>query len=198
MGEDKRWQFWIDRGGTFTDVVALRPDGQLITHKLLSDNPEQYSDAAVEGVRRLLGDKELTNDPVATIKMGTTVATNALLERKGDRTLLVTTRGFADALRIAYQNRPRLFDLEIKRPELLHERVLEIDERIDAKGQVLMPMNESLAKVGMQVAFDEGIRSVAILLMHGYRYTEHERQLKLMAHDIGFEQVSVAMKSVLS
>ena len=192
VGEDKRWQFWIDRGGTFTDVVALRPDGQLITHKLLSDNPEQYSDAAVEGVRRLLDDIELTNDPVATIKMGTTVATNALLERKGDRTLLVTTRGFADALRIAYQNRPRLFDLEIKRPELLHERVLEIDERIDAKGQVLLPMNESLAKAGMQVAFDEGIRSVAILLMHGYRYTEHERQLKLLAHDIGFEQVSVS------
>ena len=192
VGEDKRWQFWIDRGGTFTDVVARRPDGQLITHKLLSDNPEQYSDAAVEGVKRLLGDKELSNDRVATIKMGTTVATNALLEGKGDRTLLVTTRGFADALRIAYQNRPRLFDLEIKRPKLLHERVLEIDERIDAKGQVLLPMNESLAKAGMQLAFDEGIRSVAILLMHGYRYTEHERQLKLMAHDIGFEQVSVS------
>ena len=192
VGEDKRWQFWIDRGGTFTDVVARRPDGQLITHKLLSDNPEQYSDAAVEGVRRLLDDIELTKDPVAIIKMGTTVATNALLERKGDRTLLVTTRGFADALRIAYQNRPRLFDLEIKRSELLHERVLEIDERIDAKGEVLLPMNESLAKAGMQVAFDEGIRSVAILLMHGYRYSEHERQLKLMAHDIGFEQVSVS------
>ena len=192
MGDEDRWQFWIDRGGTFTDVVARRPDGQLLTHKLLSDNPEQYEDAALEGIRRLLGDGQVSAEKVAAIKMGTTVATNALLERKGDRTLLVTTSGFADALRIAYQNRPRLFDLEIVLPGLLHEAVLEVEERIDAEGNVLVALNEQQARCGMQSAYDDGIRSVAILLMHGYRYTQHESLLKQIAEETGFSQVSVS------
>ena len=125
---DNRWQFWIDRGGTFTDIVARRPDGSLTTHKLLSENPEQYRDAAVAGIRHLLGlrpDQPVTPAQVACVKMGTTVATNALLERKGEPTLLVTTRGFRDALRIAYQVRPRLFDRRILLPELLYEQVVE-------------------------------------------------------------------------
>ena len=192
VAKDARWQFWIDRGGTFTDVVARKPDGQLVTHKLLSDNPEQYQDAAMEGVRRLLGDDDVLKTNIAAIKMGTTVATNALLERKGDRTLLLTTRGFSDALRIAYQNRPRLFDLEIKLPELLHEKVVEIEERIDAKGKVLLELNEGQARAEMQTAYEGGIRSVAILLMHGYRYTSHELQLRRIAEEIGFPQISVS------
>ncbi|MCB2029557.1 MAG: 5-oxoprolinase, partial [Rhodoferax sp.] len=132
VADDTRWQFWIDRGGTFTDVVGRRPDGRLVTHKLLSDNPEHYKDAAVAGIRHLLdlrADEPVTPDMVACVKMGTTVATNALLERKGEPTLLVTTRGFRDALRIAYQNRPRLFDRHIVLPELLYQVVVEADER---------------------------------------------------------------------
>ena len=192
VAEDGRWQFWIDRGGTFTDVVARRPDGQLVTHKLLSDNPEQYQDAAIEGIRQLLGNEQISATEVAAIKMGTTVATNALLERKGDRTLLVTTRGFADALRIAYQNRPRLFDLAIKLPELLHEEVVEVEERIDARGKVLVALNKQQARTEMKAVYERGIRSVAILLMHGYRYTRHERLLKRIAEEIGFAQISVS------
>src|SRR5689334_9362802 len=136
----QQWQFWIDRGGTFTDIVARHPDGSLATHKLLSENPERYPDAAIQGIRDLLGlgaGDRLPSEAVEAIKMGTTVATNALLERKGERTLLVITRGFADALRIAYQNRPRLFDRHIVLPELLYERVVEIDERVTAEGEVL-------------------------------------------------------------
>ena len=189
---DNRWQFWIDRGGTFTDVVARQPDGRLITYKLLSENPEQYQDAAMEGVRRLLGDDRVSAENVAAIKMGTTVATNALLERKGDRTLLVTTQGFADALRIAYQNRPRLFDLDIKLPKLLHEEVVEIEERIDAQGNVLIELNEEQASIEMRAAYGRGMKSVAILLMHGYRYSRHELLLKQIAEEIGFSQISVS------
>src|ERR1700710_1875468 len=136
----QRWQFWVDRGGTFTDIVAKRPDGALVTHKLLSDSPEQYRDAAVAGIRHLLGlkpDERITLELVEAVKMGTTVATNALLERKGEPTVLATTKGFRDALRIAYQNRPRLFDRHIVLPELLYERVAEIDERVMADGTLL-------------------------------------------------------------
>src|SRR6202008_1596322 len=136
-----RWQFWIDRGGTFTDVVGKRPDGTLVTHKLLSENPEQYRDAAVAGIRHLLGLKAgqpVTPALVECVKMGTTVATNALLERKGEPTLLVTTQGFRDALRIAYQNRPRLFDRHIQLPELLYSAVAEVDERVSAHGDVIV------------------------------------------------------------
>ena len=195
--ESDRWQFWIDRGGTFTDVVARRPDGQLVTHKLLSENPEQYKDAAIQGIRELLElekQPQLTSDVIGSIKMGTTVATNALLERKGDRTLLITTRGFGDALRIAYQNRPRLFDLHIKLPELLHERVIEVDERVNAHGEVLIPLDEAPVRLEMQHAYDDGIRAVAILLMHGYRYTKNEATLEAIAREIGFSQISVSHK----
>src|SRR5215208_7876625 len=161
-----RWQFWIDRGGTFTDVVAKRPDGSLITHKLLSENPEQYKDAAVAGIRHLLGLK--TGEPVTPqlvecVKMGTTVATNALLERKGEPTLLVTTKGFRDALRIAYQNRPRLFDRHIVLPELLYSSVIEAQERVGAPGEVLLPLNEAQLQEALKAAHARGLRSVAIV-----------------------------------
>src|SRR5664279_999023 len=139
-----RWQFWIDRGGTFTDVVGKRPDGTLVTHKLLSENPEQYKDAAVAGIRHLLGLKAgepVTPEQVACVKMGTTVATNALLERKGEPTLLVTTRGFRDALRIGYQNRPRIFERNIQLPELLYSAVVEAQERVGADGEMLTALD---------------------------------------------------------
>ncbi len=190
-----RWQFWIDRGGTFTDVVGKRPDGTLVTHKLLSDNPEHYPDAAVEGIRRLLRlptGAPITSSEVECVKMGTTVATNALLERKGERTLLVTTRGFRDALRIAYQNRPRLFDRHIVLPELLYERVVEADERVGAHGDVVTPLDETTLRRDLQAAFDAGIRSCAIVFMHGYRYTAHEQVAARIARATGFTQVSVS------
>ena len=195
MMHAKKWQFWVDRGGTFTDIVAKHPDGRLLTHKLLSDNPERYVDAAVQGIRELLGLKSTDEIPAARIehvKMGTTVATNALLERKGDRTLLVTTRGFGDALRIGYQNRPRLFDLHIVLPELLYERVIEVDERIGARGEVVSPLDEAPARRAMQNAFDAGIRAIAIAFMHGYRYPAHEDRVAQIASEIGFTQISVS------
>ena len=167
-----RWQFWIDRGGTFTDVVGKRPDGTLVTHKLLSENPEQYKDAAVAGIRHLLGLKPgepVTPELVECVKMGTTVATNALLERKGEPTLLITTKGFKDALRIAYQNRPRLFDRHIVLPELLYERVIEAQERVGARGEVIEPLDEAHLKERLWAAYDAGLRSAAIVFMHGYR-----------------------------
>ncbi|MDR3370734.1 hydantoinase B/oxoprolinase family protein [Rhodoferax sp.] len=192
---DQRWQFWIDRGGTFTDIVGKRPDGALGTHKLLSDNPEQYRDAAVAGIRHVLGlraDQPVTPDMVACVKMGTTVATNALLERQGEPTLLVTTRGFRDALRIAYQNRPRLFDREIVLPELLYCAVVEADERMGAHGEVVQAVDEVLLKKELHVQYQRGLRSVSIVFMHGYRYTAHERIAKRLALDAGFTQVSVS------
>jgi 5-oxoprolinase (ATP-hydrolysing) len=191
----RRWQFWIDRGGTFTDVVGRAPDGALHTLKLLSDNPEQYRDAAVEGIRRLLqlkGGEPISPSQVDCVKMGTTVATNALLERKGERTLLVATRGFCDALRIAYQNRPRLFDRHIVLPELLYERVVEADERVGAHGDVVIPLDEAALRRDLQAAFDAGIRGCAIVFMHGYRYTAHEQAAAQTARAIGFTQVSVS------
>jgi len=191
----RRWQFWIDRGGTFTDVVGRRPDGSLLTHKLLSENPEQYRDAAVAGIRHLLGLKAgepVTPDVVECVKMGTTVATNALLERKGEATLLVTTRGFRDALRIAYQNRPRLFDRHIVLPELLYSSVIEADERIGAQGEVLQALHEPMLEDGMRAAFRRGVRSVAIVFMHGYRFTQHEQAAARIAKAIGFTQVSTS------
>ncbi len=193
--QDQRWQFWIDRGGTFTDIVARRPDGSLITHKLLSENPEQYKDAAVAGIRRLLGLGEIETIPprlVEAVKMGTTVATNALLERKGEPTVLVITRGFKDALRIAYQNRPRLFDRNIMLPELLYKEVIEADERIDAHGEVVRPLDREAVRISLQSRFDAGFRSVAIVLMHGYRYTQHEETVAAIAREIGFTQISVS------
>ena len=192
---DSRWQFWIDRGGTFTDVVGKRPDGSLVTHKLLSENPEQYKDAAVAGIRHLLGLKPgepVTPDLVACVKMGTTVATNALLERKGEPTLLVTTRGFRDALRIGYQNRPRLFDRHIVLPELLYSAVVEAQERVGAHGEVIESLDELLLKEDLAGQYKRGLRSVSIVFMHGYRYSDHERAAKRIAQEVGFTQISTS------
>jgi len=189
------WQFWIDRGGTFTDIVARKPDGSLQTHKLLSENPEQYQDAAVAGIRHLLGLAAGDAIPVQSIeavKMGTTVATNALLERKGEPTGLAITRGFRDALRIAYQNRPRLFDRHIVLPELLYRDVAEIDERVGAHGDVIVPLDEASTRAALQAMYDRGLRSLAIVFMHGYRYSAHEAAAERIARAIGFTQVSVS------
>jgi 5-oxoprolinase (ATP-hydrolysing) len=189
------WQFWIDRGGTFTDIVARRPDGTLATHKLLSENPRRYDDAALQGIRDVLGvtDTEpLPSHLIGAVKMGTTVATNALLERKGDRTLLAITRGFADALRIGDQKRPRLFDRHIVLPSQLYEHVVEIDERVTATGDIRVPLDETRARALFRQAFDAGIQSVAIVLMHGYRYPEHELRLSAIARTIGFTRVSTS------
>ena len=193
--DEKKWAFWIDRGGTFTDIVAKRPDGQLVTHKLLSDNPEHYQDAAVAGIRHLLGlapNAPITAALVECVKMGTTVATNALLERKGEPTLLVTTQGFRDALRIAYQNRPRLFDRRIVLPELLYTRVIEAKERMGAHGELVQALDTESLRQPLKDAFDAGLRSVAIVFMHGYRYTDHEVQAKELAQAIGFTQISTS------
>ena len=191
----KTWQFWVDRGGTFTDVVARRPDGSLVTHKLLSENPESYRDAAVEGIRHLLGIARADTIPASVIdavKMGTTVATNALLERKGDRTALITTKGFRDALRIGYQARPHIFDRHIVLPEMLYETVVEIDERVTASGDVLAALDRDAARRSLEEVYASGIRSVAILFMHGYRFIDHERQVAELAREIGFTQVSAS------
>ena len=191
----KRWQFWIDRGGTFTDVVGKRPDGSLVTYKLLSENPEQYRDAAVAGIRHLLGlkaDQPILASVVDCVKMGTTVATNALLERKGEPTLLVTTRGFRDALRIAYQNRPRLFDRHIVLPELLYSAVVEADERLSAHGEVLQPLDEVLLKKELLAHYQQGFRSISIVFMHAYRFTAHEKAAQRLAREIGFTQISTS------
>ncbi|MCK6442509.1 hydantoinase B/oxoprolinase family protein [Elstera cyanobacteriorum] len=190
-----QWQFWIDRGGTFTDVVARRPDGQLLTKKLLSENPERYRDAALQAIRELLGvapGAPIPADQIAAVKMGTTVATNALLERKGDRTVLLITEGFGDALRIAYQDRPEIFALDIKLPELLYERVIEAKERVRADGTVETPLDLAATKAALDAAYADGIRSCAIVFMHGYRYTAHEKAAAEIARKIGFTQVSVS------
>jgi 5-oxoprolinase (ATP-hydrolysing) len=192
-----RWQFWIDRGGTFTDVVGRAPDGGLRTLKLLSEDPAHYDDAAVEGMRRLLGlgpDAPITPAQVACVKMGTTVATNALLERRGERTVLVITRGFRDALRIAYQARPRLFDRRIVLPELLYERVIEADERVGADGDVVRALDEAALRRALQAARADGIGACAIVFMHGWRHAAHERAAERLAREAGFGQVSVSHK----
>jgi len=190
------WQFWIDRGGTFTDIVAQRPDGEIVVHKLLSENPERYNDAAIQGIRDLLGvaaDVPIPAAHITAVKMGTTVATNALLERKGDRTLLLITQGFRDTLRIGYQNRPQIFARHIVLPEMLYERVIEVEERYTAQGEELQPVqvNEPLIQA-LQSAYDAGIRSCAIVLLHGYRYPKHEQQLAAIAREMGFTQISVS------
>ena len=190
-----KWQFWIDRGGTFTDIVAKRPDGKIITHKLLSENPEQYPDAAIQGIRELLEltpDQPIPEKEIAVVKMGTTVATNALLEHKGDRTVLAITQGFKDALRIGYQNRPDIFARQIILPEMLYEQAIEIEERYDALGNELIPLNLTKAEQELQAAYNTGIRSCAIVLMHSYRYPQHEQQVAAIAREIGFTQVSVS------
>ena len=192
---DQHWRFWIDRGGTFTDIVACDPQGQLHTHKLLSQNPQLYADAAVQGIRDLLGltvDQAVPAERIAVVRMGTTVATNALLERQGEPTLLVTTRGFRDVLRIAYQNRPRLFDRHIVLPEMLYSEVIEADERMGAHGECVQALDTVALEMKLLAAYQQGLRSVAIVFLHGYRYTEHEKQAAALAKNIGFTQISTS------
>lgn len=183
------WEFWVDRGGTFTDIVARRPDGALLTRKLLSDHPARYADAAVAGVRELL---DGSPEPVEAVRMGTTVATNALLERKGERTLLVITRGFADALRIAYQNRPHLFARHIELPEQLYERVVEVDERIAADGTELRAPDLAALEGELLRAYEDGVRAVAVVCLHSHLHPEHERAVGEPAERVGFPQVSLS------
>ncbi len=190
-----KWEFWIDRGGTFTDVVARRPNGEVITHKLLSENPEQYRDAAIQGIKDILclnHNENLPAEKISVVKMGTTIATNALLERQGEPTLLAITKGFQDQLRIGYQTRPDLFALHVRLPQMLYGEVLEIDERIGAHGEIMLPLDEAAARRGLQNHFDNGLRGVAIVLMHGYRYHQHEARLQRLAQQIGFTQISVS------
>ena len=190
---DGRWEFWIDRGGTFTNVVARRPDGRLVARKLLSENPGAYRDAAVAGIRQLLGvqgGQKIPAARIASVRLGTTVATNALLERKGEPTVLVITRGFADALRIAYQNRPRIFDRRIVLPEVLYQRVIEVSERVSADGEVLVRLDENAITQELEQARQDGFEAVAVVCMHGYRYPAHERRIGAIARAAGFTQVS--------
>ena len=191
------WQFWIDRGGTFTDIVAKKPDGKIIIDKLLSENTNAYKDAAVAGIRRILNLKKedkIPTDIISSVKMGTTVATNALLERKGDRTLLLITKGFGDLLRIGYQNRPLLFDLNIKLPELLYERVIEVSERLNAKGEIIKELNEEEVRNSLIKAKSDGINSVAIAFMHSYINPSHENIIEKIAKEENFNQISVSHK----
>ena len=191
------WQFWIDRGGTFTDIVAKKPDGKIIIDKLLSENSDAYKDAAVEGIKRILElkkDDKIPTDIISSVKMGTTVATNALLERKGDRTLLLITKGFGDLLRIGYQNRPLLFDLSIKLPELLYERVVEVSERLNEKGEVVTELNEEEVRNSLIKAKSDGINSVAIAFMHSYINPDHENKIEQIAKEENFNQISVSHK----
>jgi 5-oxoprolinase (ATP-hydrolysing) len=191
----KLWDFWIDRGGTFTDVVGRRPDGSLVAHKLLSENPEAYADAAVQGIRDLLGLKSGEPIPagrVGAVKMGTTVATNALLERKGDRTLLLITKGFRDGLKIGYQARPKIFARHIIKPDMLYERVAEVDERVRADGTVERTPDLAAVRRDLDAAKADGIAAVAIVFMHAYRFPEHEQQVAALARELGFAQVSVS------
>jgi 5-oxoprolinase (ATP-hydrolysing) len=189
------WEFWIDRGGTFTDVIGRKPGGALVTHKLLSENPEAYRDAAVHGIRHLLGlppGAAIPSERISAVKMGTTVATNALLERKGERTLLLVTKGFRDALRIGYQARPKIFAKHIVKPDMLYERVVEVNERVRADGTVERELDIEAARRALERAKADGIGAVAIVLMHAYRYQAHEQQLAALARDLGFPQVSAS------
>ncbi|HEY9786740.1 MAG TPA: hydantoinase/oxoprolinase family protein, partial [Candidatus Obscuribacterales bacterium] len=195
MVEREKWQFWIDRGGTFTDVIALAPDGRLTVHKLLSVAKDLYADAAIEGIKRLLnqgGMKSIEDNLIEGVRMGTTIGTNALLERKGDRTLLVVNRGFGDALRIAYQNRPDIFALEIVLPSMLYEHAIEISGRMSADGEEVEALNLREARALLQAEYERGFRSVAIVLMHSDRYPGHERQIAALAREIGFSQISAS------
>ena len=165
--EQDKWQFWVDRGGTFTDIVARHPDGQMSSHKLLSENPEQYQDAAIQGIRNILRlgpNDAIPTQHIAAIKMGTTVATNALLERQGQPTLLAITKGHKDALRIGYQNRPDLFALDIQLPDMLYSQAIEIEERMSAQGKVITELNIEQARIDLQAAYEAGLRGIAIVL----------------------------------
>src|SRR5438270_4640733 len=186
---ERSWAFAIDRGGTFTDVVARASDGHLRVEKLLSENPGQYDDAALEAIRRVLADG---GGEVAEVRMGTTVATNALLERKGERVALAITRGFGDALRIGYQARPDIFARHIVLPSILYEQVIEVDERVGVNGEVLAPLDEDQARAALQSVRDSGIDALAIVLMHGWKHQQHEQRLAQVAREVSFSQVSVS------
>ncbi len=186
---DRPWR------GTFTDIVAQAPDGRLSTHKLLSENPERYADAAVAGIRDILAlgpDQPIPEGTIRAVKTGTTVATNALLESKGERVLLLITEGFGDLLRIGYQTRPRLFDLHIRRPELVYERAAEVRERLDACGDTVTALDEAATRAALADAYAAGIRSVAIALLHAWLNPDHELRVANLARDIGFAQISVS------
>ena len=193
--KNEKWRFWIDRGGTFTDIAARRPDGAIVTHKLLSDNPERYANSALQGIREVLGiprDQPLPVETIAEVCMGTTIGTNALLERKGEPLVLAVTRGFGDALRIGYQNRPDIFARRIVLPEQIYKKVIEIDERMDAHGVVLNPFDRDRTRTALQQVYEQGFRAVAILFMHSYRYPQHEQQAAEIAREIGFTQISAS------
>lgn len=195
MTSSPQWQFYIDRGGTFTDIVGKNPQGGIIVHKLLSENPEQYQDAPIQGIRDVMGippDEPIPTKKIAVVKMGTTVATNALLERKGDRIVLLITKGFQDALRIGYQNRPDIFARKIVLPSMLYESVVEIDERYDQYGNELKSVDELQVKQDLEAVYNTGIKCCAIVLMHGYRYNQHELQVGEIARKIGFTQISIS------
>ncbi|MGK7926947.1 MAG: hydantoinase/oxoprolinase N-terminal domain-containing protein, partial [Spirulina sp.] len=190
-----KWKFFADRGGTFTDIVAISPDRRVTIHKLLSENPEHYQDAVIQGIRNVLKispHSPLPAEQIEAIKIGTTIATNALLERKGDRVVLAITKGFRDALRIGYQNRPDIFAREIILPEMIYERAIEVEERYTARGEVLTPLNLARVRQDLQAAYEAGIRSCAIVLMHAYRYPQHEEAIAKVAREIGFSQISVS------
>jgi 5-oxoprolinase (ATP-hydrolysing) len=190
---DGRWEFWIDRGGTFTDLVARRPDGTLAVHKLLSENPGRYDDPAVAGIRHLLSvppGEPIPAERISVVRLGTTVATNALLERTGEPTVLVITAGFADALRIGYQERPDIFARQIIRPEMVYSRVIEAAERIGPHGEVIVPLDAGRVARDLQAAYADGFRSVAVVCMHGYRHPAHEARIGEIAREAGFTQVS--------
>ena len=195
--KNSNWQFWIDRGGTFTDIIGRNPAGKILTHKLLSENSRQYPDAAIQGIRDLLCLQDSDTIPIHkidSIKMGTTVATNALLERKGENTLLAITSGFGDILRIGYQQRPKLFDLDIKLPDMLYSKIVEIEERVDINGKILTKLDTFKTEKILKKAFKEGFSSIAIVLLHGYRYQDHEKKISVIAKNIGFKQISVSHK----
>lgn len=194
MGMANKWQFWVDRGGTFTDIIGHKPDGALISAKFLSENPSQYKDAALHGIREILGDTPLTE--VESLKLGTTVATNALLERKGEDTLFVTTKGFRDSLLIGDQRRPKLFELNVTPPAKLFKEVIEVDERLDAAGKILKAPDLIKLKAGLETAFEKGLRSVAIGLMHGYKNPAHENLVADLAREIGFSHVVTSFETV--
>jgi len=195
VNDRRQWDFWIDRGGTFTDIVARRPDGGLVTHKLLSENPDQYEDAALAGIREVMGlglDAPIPGDDIASVKMGTTVATNALLEHNGERTALLTTRGFHDALRIGYQARPDIFALHIVLPEMLYQRVVEIDERAAADGSILVGLDEDAVRQALATLRADGFDSLAVAFLHGYLAQAHEARVAELAREAGFRQVSTS------
>lgn len=187
-----QWQFWVDRGGTFTDIVAKTPSGSLVTHKLLSNNPNQYEDATVAGIERMLDKHSQFTRSISNVRIGTTVATNALLERKGEATALVTTKGYADSLLIGYQNRDDLFALNIKKPKPLYQQVIEINERVGAKGQVICIPDEKEVTLQLTKLYQAGIRALAIVFMHGYKFNLHEELVAQIAKDIGFTQISTS------